>query len=374
MKIRVTSPLGVDIQPSALTVMSAEGKHDLLTFRIKAQTANRVTLFQSGMPILTEWTDNSGKRGIAYGYVESVSTPHVLESPPALRTFYTDVVAMGTTYVFKNEDRQTWANQLSAPIVQALANKNGFSAIIDPSDYLWDTLAQGGASDWSLLKMMASTLGYTLTNRGAALFFLDRRLVMARATPIPYVVDPGSAGDVLDFRPQASDGVGISETAGQWSIAGQGGLTGGAFTLDADPTKTFFSNAKNTPLFTRVAPGVARSIKEAIALLDGVTGANMFTNEATIVLQGNPLIRASSVLSLAFPGADENSGNWYVKEATHVIGPQNYSTQCLIGKDGFGGSTNTVPLYGKQTSDKRPKNYPPTVYRNGQWMSAWSTP
>jgi hypothetical protein len=374
MELRLTSPVGIDAVPSAVTVIQTESMHDVVTARIQAQTFRIGSVYRSGTPLQIDWTDGRGMRGRRYCYCDRITTPRVYDSPPGLRTKYSDIIAFGPTYTLKNEGMQTWDNLVSDPIVKGIVTTQGLAAFVDASSYRWESLAQGGKSDWALLRAMADTIGFALISRDTSVFFVDRRLVIARAKPISYVVDDGNSGDVLHFEPTESDGAGgVGGTPGRRTIRGVSQYSGLPFVLGDNGQTSFYGAVKNAPLFDRNVPGVANSVREALALLDGAVGANMFNREARLVVVGNAAIRPGSVLSIAFPGSDDDSGLWYVREARHIVSATNYTTDALIVRDGYGVNQNTVPLYGAQLRDVQTKSLPNTVFRNGRWMAAWST-
>ena len=119
---------------------------------------------ESGSPIHFN-INNVGESRDFYGYVDHIT----VDKTPG--TFTTQVVAVGASYVMKNESQAVYKNLSADAIIKQIAAKHNFVAVTVPHPRIYPQVSQAGHTDWELCVRLAKQSGYSLRTENTEIYF-----------------------------------------------------------------------------------------------------------------------------------------------------------------------------------------------------------
>lgn len=100
-----------------------------------------------------------------YGYVDHIN----VERDPG--TFTTEVVAVGASYVMKNESQAVYKGLSADAVIQDIADKHNFVAFTVPHPRIYPQISQAGHTDWEMCVRLAKQCGYSLRTENTEIYF-----------------------------------------------------------------------------------------------------------------------------------------------------------------------------------------------------------
>jgi phage protein D len=146
-----------------LTLKQSRYQHEIAAIQFRDWNVDYDSV-SSGSPIT--FTINNGLESkIFTGYIDHVTT----QNEPG--TNITEVVAISSSYVFKNESQKIYKGLSADAIVQQIAEKHSFSCYAIPHPRVYTQVSQAGHTDWELCVRLAKQSGYSLRTEGTELYF-----------------------------------------------------------------------------------------------------------------------------------------------------------------------------------------------------------
>lgn len=348
-----------------------------LSFILEGQVSSRLRSFsfvdsekQADKATLTFWNrdlrfpddpafDKGNRIVIAWGYPGYLSDPRELIISDYTAGFEFKVEAQASSILMATQKRtDLWIGKRWSEIVALIAERNGYGASVQQIDDAGPApheVPQNGKSDAEFVRWIAKQVGFQFWTRPDAWFFGSRKLDQ----PSRRTFELGREGPdgLLDFpafekapaanpskvKLQGTDTTTkkpFEVTADNASTKGRGGLA--SIMELIDPTSGQSSLRTSAVAPEVVAPTTAQTKEEAQKQADGLFKLAQTTpKKCSAAAYGDPKLPAKTVVTLAGIG-QRLSGNYYIPEIVHNIGPGDYKMTLKCQRDGTStaGKTN----------------------------------
>lgn len=296
----------------------------------------------SGSPIKATLSA-SGKVRDFVGYVSHVT--------PTVRAgrHVTEVVAVGASYLMKNEGQAVYKDLTADAIVKKIAAKYNFACKAIPHGRVYPQVAQSGHTDWELIVRLAKQCGYTVRVQNTELYFepLLEDFTSYKAQALTFIRtmadDFINKTTIFDFTPVVGDAVPFEDTMkASISIAG----------VD-NPNLLYMKKVKQTepratksmskpPVFDSIYTGTVAT-DDAMATFESEAAsllAKTFPYRATVEVKGDVEARPNYPVYLKGLGT-KYDGYWTILGVEHIIEDgldrnQVYTCILRVGTDSLG--------------------------------------
>jgi phage protein D len=287
---------------------------------------------------------NVGESRDFYGYIDHIN---VNKTPG---TFTTQVVAVGASYVMKNQSQSVYKNLSADAIIKQIAVKHNFVAITAPHPRVYPQVSQTGHTDWELCVRLAKQSGYSLRTENTELYFqpMLHDYTEKRAQAVVLTMRDAqhpSGSDLYKFFPLVGEH--LEHDGDQKAAIAVSGMDSG--------TKTPISHTKqtrNNPTRRKVASEffdkfhthvVADNPATAAYEAEAAENRTMFPYRATAEARGRISLRPDMPVYLVGVGG-HYEGYWTILGTEHRIieeqrNSQTYTTILHLGTDSLGQAT-----------------------------------
>lgn len=295
---------------------------------------------ESGSPIQVNLS-NLGESRDFYGYIDHINVER------DTGTAITEVVAIGASYVMKNESQTVYKGLSADAVIQQIAAKHNFVAFTVPHPRVYPQISQTGHTDWEMCVRLAKQSGYSLRTENTELYFQPmlyeytqkRSQAITLTMRNPY--DP-SGSDLYSFYPAIGEN--LDHDGEQKSAIAVSGLD----TLTKTPmavtkqTRNKTTKSKFAPEFfdkfhTHV---VADNPEVASYEAEAADNRTMFPYRATATVRGRVALRPDLPVYIKGVG-NQYDGYWIILGTEHKIieeerNTQLYTTIVHLGTDSLG--------------------------------------
>jgi len=297
-------------------------------------------VIEAGSPIQFTLSGVGSSRTF-YGYIAHV---HIDRTPG---TFTSEVVAIGASFVLKNEAQRIFKDLSADAIINQIAKENGFVAFTVPSNRIYPQVSQTGETSWQLMVKLAKQNGYSLRAENTEIYFQPMlyEYTSKRAEAFKFVMrDPNDSsgstlysfkpiiGEILDHDGDSKAAVSISgvDTSSRVAMAITNQNRNKTTRLKTIP-ETFDKFATHI-----VAPDALVAKYEAQAADD----RNSFPYRGEAEVLGNANLRPDLPVYLDGVGG-KYSGYWTILGTEHRVieterNTQMYTTILHLGTDSLG--------------------------------------
>lgn len=230
----------------------------------------------------------------------------------------------------KNHSKTIWGDITASGIASVIADKYGLKRTITTTTKKYDSMPQGGRSDFQLLKDLAlKENNFIFYVTGTELFFGERGLAKDSVLTYSY-----GESNVISFRPttKLTKSEGISENAEITS-----------FTAEAQVETTVTVNNETeenvtttTGVFINSDIGLFAGEKKLVKATDDEEEAKNIANnakkkdalgtqEAVLTVEGEPNISTNTIITINNV-ATRHRGNWLVVGITQTVGSGGFTT------------------------------------------------
>jgi hypothetical protein len=186
--------------------------HDRLVLHFKGTPFLKRSTIASGDPVIFTIIAGDKSKVTWYGYINHSYQNNTLQGGN------TDIICIGSSWVFKDTDQAIYKNLTSDQIVSRICAKHGFNAVTQRDPRVRDTVVQAGQSDWQVLRRLAKQSGFALRAENATVFYMSKdKIYQSLKKSAPYfnyvtsevggVVVPSlrALGTISHFEPHISD-------------------------------------------------------------------------------------------------------------------------------------------------------------------------
>ena len=236
------------------------------------------------------------------------------------------IVGVGSSYPLFNQSARTFRNITIDQIAKSICDEHRFQLDSDPHTVVLEQILQKEDSDWSMLQRLAEQWGYVLMFHGVTMVYRplqvvleDKYLVAERMSTTSMASQSGSK--LLSFRPSFS-------AAGRTGYVRAVGAGSNPLSAETIPWKA----AGPDGAFQQVSTGypVSSELESTmIAVAQDAESRFPFTAEAEVRA---PIGAAPfDALHIDHQGSKMT---WVVESVKHVITPNSYVGELLLGSDG----------------------------------------
>lgn len=343
---RVSFPLSdlsrFDLVYAGLEIHQRILQHDTASIRIKSRSLSASQRIAAGAPVRIQYWGPEGGMGTFVGYVSTIRNMDADSEGRYIR----DIICVSASRELRQTAMKTYENRTSSEIVQSIARKLNFKAVVTQHPLRRATVVQAGETYWEFLIRLAKRSGYVLRVEETTIFFQPLRdMVDTFVSRSPYLTDRG-AFSADGFTPpnvesidawvgdSSDDDNATSDPAVVTSVHPR---TGQAHKVRETPESALVRGRTSRSTYTRYEFGtVAHSRQEAKILARGAADAGMMAFDAQLTVAGNAFIRPYRTVELDLRDGTLN-GYWIVKEARHTIRDGIYRSDVVVSTDSFDG-------------------------------------
>jgi phage protein D len=360
---------GVAVDYTAVQGMDlylTENEHDMLSIDIVGLPPRAVTDYLgAGVYVLVD--SGYGRSQSFYGYIISTEPQIVTRNGLVNRSpvQITRLNCIGASLNMKTVSSRVWDYPTLGNIIKEMAAKYHFSVDYPKDSFKPTRLVQSSESDWSFLRKVIDTFGYTMSVHGTHMHIWDRDKSVGRLT---------SYHDLLTMKTDSNNSpcsvMSFSPYLGHLSSLGNSSKTtntildreGNVFEMDATNTdianhKTVLSSKFTIPLKTPY-----QTVEENIrAIASSERYKSVYRAKAEIAAGGG-IVPGGTVNLNKYDSAFD--GLWYVSSVHHKIGKEKYVTNLELFKNDDYTQDPEVPNVSNFIK-------PPTpIMKNGVWVSS----
>lgn len=271
----------------------------------------------------------------------------------------------------KGSEQTVWKNKTSSQIAEEIAAKYGLTPIIQPTTYVWVSLPQANKSDFDLLKELAAKEAngeYQFHIQSNKLHFEKKDFDKSASAKYTY------GTDIIRFTPKLKEAkqtgaansvkaVGVdalskntisTEDTNTGTLLGSNPMKlvvgdlpsqnlnenskttnkGTKYDWDGNPLKN--GSSEQTPVTAKKVIAIPNSSNtEAQNISNGIKKRNNEKIlEGTLVIEGNPLLKLSDILTISNV-ALKHAGNWKIEKISDSITVSGgYITTVTLSKNG----------------------------------------
>jgi phage protein D len=303
--------------------------------------------------------DEGNKLVVAWGYAGYLSDQREMIVTSCIPGFEVKIEAEGSA-ILANKEKRTdlWPGLRWSQIVERIAERNGYGAAvrtIEDAGPAPPEVPQNGKTDAEFCKWVAKQVGFQFWIDQRGLFFGPRKLDQPSKRSFTLGVEgPDGLLDFPQFEKAPRNNPGkvklqgvdtitkkpFEVTADDKSTKGRPGL---ASILELiDPVAGTSSLRETAAAPDVIAPTSAQTKQEAQKRADGLYKLAQTTpRKCTAPAYGDPKLPAKSIVTLSGIG-QRLSGNYYVAEIVHTIGPGGYTMSMKCQRDGTSSAGKTT--------------------------------
>ena len=257
----------------------------------------------------------------------------------------------------KGTSKEVYEEVTASQIAQQIADKYSLVGVIDTTTHVYDSLAQGGKTDYELLSSLAGQEEdgeFQFYTHQGTLFFQRVQLDTPAVSTYTW---RDAEGTVQAFQPRSNaitkDLASASVAMVSESVASAqqmveevneanepANVKFGEFTNSFNKGKEKKSKQVGKQLFApatnqKMANNIAAQVKKTAQRRDMT---------ASLSLEGDPKLRAGDIITMSGV-AKRHRGNWYVEEITHQLGVRgSFTTSLNMWKNGAAKSVAPAPI------------------------------
>lgn len=283
----------------------------------------------------------------------------------------TRMYCMGASYLMKGKKSRAWENVTISDIAKTIADTYKFSVSVPKDSYKFPRLVQSAQSDWELLVMACTSLGYSVNVTGTHIHIWDPFKALARKTSVAYLktikgqngaVTP-TLGQILKFEGRiGAVTTSASRTSETLHVLDKFGKV---LSVESNPVTN--NSGLGNPvqaLYSDTLSRNADSYEMAHKFIEGNL-RRKFPITASVDITGNPTIKPGGVVKVD-KYESKLDGYWYVQGVRHEITRSELVSFLKIAKD----STSEVDYSLNPVSEYTTP--PPASLVNGSWVSSYN--
>lgn len=330
-------------------VVQSAREHDAATIRMRSLTLDWYNKLRPGTPVTIKWSASSGDtaRKAFIGYVSHVRPDESYSSSTEF-----DVFCIAASRCFREAGQEVWTNKTASQIVEDIARKHRFHAVVKPTKRLIPQVVQGGRTFWETMSSLAEQSGYGLRAEGTNLLFLPlSSLVDARFDSAP-VLSTGTGPrpgrrDVPRTKVahvEVLSGV-VREEGDSFSndnpvVTAINPVTGKVTQSVKTPKSAVKRSRNRTNPYTSYNGSVAYMANEADAMSEAISENGLMAIDAQADCAGNGALTPYSPVFVE--GRNRATTGWFVVKSTvhnleHKSG--RYNCQVVLSTDTLGRSS-----------------------------------
>lgn len=303
--------------------------------------------------------DEGNQIVVAWGYPGYLSDQREMIVTSCIPGFELKVEAEGSA-ILANKEKRTdlWRGLRWSQIIERIAERNGYGAAvrtIEDAGPAPAEIPQNGKTDAEFCKWIAKQVGFQFWIDQRGLFFGARKLDQPSKRSFTLGLEgPDGLLDFPQFEKAPRNNPGkvklqgvdtqtkkpFEVTADDKSTKGRPGLS--SILELIDPVSGASSLRETAAAPDVIAPTSAQTKQEAQKRADGLYALAQTTPRKCIAqAYGDPKLPAKSVVTLSQLG-QRLSGNYYVSEIVHTIGPGGYTMAMKCQRDGTSSSGKTT--------------------------------
>ncbi len=259
------------------------------------------------------------------------------------------------TVMKKTTSTKVWKKKKSSEIVTELAAKYDMKVVIDPTTKVWDNLPQGHRNDFEFISYLAhkeSDGNFVFFVRNDTMNFVRRGLNKKAL----YLYTHGEGTELIRFtanhRESTQEAGGISssmsvvdpetKTVSPYDASNKSeknSLSLADYKNAYDENGSLVSLHKADNAFDRIGrlgKTIIQPVGSAGEASDMVNAHHKNSKqnvaEASLEVEGNPLIKANEVLTMKNV-AKRHEGNWWTVKVSHSIQGSSYTTTCDLSRN-----------------------------------------
>lgn len=291
-----------------------------------------------------------------YGFIGFKYTDTSIAVIKKIETSYGKQIDLVVTCLDKGSNfKQTtsskiWKQLTASEIVTKICSKYGMDVVSDPTKKKYESLVQGGRTDFSFIRYLTETEdggSYIFYIKGNTAYFVKRDLKKEAIAEFNY---EDNDGKIIDFKVTQKDegdnkgktqvevngidpitGEVINESVDASNVESDGSL--GAYSIDANGriSSQVGVEKENTTGKSLAVPVTSKEDAKNIANKEHKSDT-LSSIEATLIIEGEPMLKAGDIISISGVG-QKHSGNWYIFKITHDIGNGGYVTTIQLKKN-----------------------------------------
>jgi len=353
----------------ACEVREANASHVLAIIDVVTTPQSRV--IPERTPVQMTWGEAPNSLEDFYGYVHHHQALSPLEGQTGVGNVVRYVL-IGTSLPMNQQRTRSWRGVSGSYLARAIAKEHGLRAVVNQSPRVYPYVAQSGNSDFSLLKQLATDVGFRLWVNGATLWFVDPEALLltpkTRNVPAFSMVNRTGIADSL---------LGLEVVNG--TMVDDGGVLSNMTAYGFDPrSKRFFkatSGSTDAYLQTVSQTAPVESLAEAATTLSASQAASRNWVTAKARVRGNASLRPGSLIRLGGSGVlPDYQGLWLVDSATHsvvlpdqnVVGANNYVTDLQLVRN----STSALTFKDALSLSPAVESTPCRLTDQGLWQAS----
>lgn len=360
---------GVPVDYTAIQSMDlhlTENEHDMLTIDIAGLPPKAATDYiGAGVFVLVD--SGYGRSQQFYGYVISTEPRIVTKDGLVNRSpiQMARINCIGASLNMKNVSSRVWDYPTLGNILKELANKYHFSLDFPKDSFKPTRLVQASESDWSFLRRVVDTFGYSVSVHGTHVHVWDRDKSTGRLPSYHELTtiktDLGNTPcSILSFNPY----LGHLSSLGNSSKTANTILDHDGNIFDMDATDTDISNHKTvtSSRFTVPLKTPYQTMEENVRAIGASERHKSVYRAKAEITAGGGIVPGGTVNLNKYNSSFD--GLWYVSSVHHKIGKEKYVTNLELFKND---DYTQTPEITKVATFVTP---PTPILKNGVWVSS----
>lgn len=351
---------------SEFTIELTENEHDYATIVINGAPAASVTdFFNAAVYLVID--SGYGRRQEFYGYVVSAeptsTTKHGLVNNSYIQEL--KLQCLGASLLMKQVSSRIWDFPTLDNIVSELSLKYKLSASYPKDSFKPTRLTQSNESDWSFLRRVVSTYGYSMSVHGTHLHIWDvfkatRRLPSYHLLLTPQTFSAEHPGMVLKFEAYMGHLSRSGDTSSviNATIDQQGNVI--EFAANQGGLKD--TRAVKYSLFDQPLKNSYQTFAESERAVEARQRYQTLFRAHAEITAGAGIVPGGIVSLIGYGG--EFDGVWYVSSVLHRMTNNMYTTQLELHKNN---KTSEESITGALNVFNLP---PEPIFVNGKWVSS----
>ena len=335
---------GFEERPSTIKITQKANHQDIVELQYFNVSAFYQTALKPGSLIRLDWRNSSIKGQFFGQIITSLPTKTFGQNKPTI------IKAIGAGLSLKESTPKIWINKTASEIVQEIAKKFKFKAIVVPTKVRLTQESMVGQTYWQKIRELANKSGYVFHLIGTDLYFVPfDTMINTFMGNVPILSLETNYGDgydniyqstLLEFETENSSIPSVSRHSNRTkNVMGIDPLTGKVFTHKALPSEAgkALRRNKTTQVFSEQMFGItvgSKALAESRAKSEAMMSS--FSQNAKGVAQGDPRISPFRIVQVNGTG-NATDGFWMVKHAEHFIthdGRYTVDFSCMTDGDG----------------------------------------
>lgn len=360
---------GVAVDYTAIQSMDmhlTENEHDMLTVNILGLPPKAATDYiGAGIYVIVD--SGFGRRQEFYGYIISTE-PKIVAKDGLVNRSPIQIARLnciGASLNMKNVDSRVWNSPTLGAILKEIAGKYNFSLDFPKDSFKPTRLVQSSESDWSFLRKVVDTFGYSMSVHGTHIHVWDRDKSVGRQISYHELSTIRTNYDntpcsVMSFSPYLGhlSSMGNSSKTANTILDRDGNIFDmNATNTDLSDHKTVISSKFTVPLKTPY-----QTLEENLRAISASERYKSVYRATAEVAAGGGVVPGGTVNLNKYDSSFD--GLWYVSSVHHKIGKEKYVTNLELFKNDDYLQNPEIPRVSTFTPPPVP------VLKNGVWVSS----